>query len=518
MKLVVATFLSIILFVSVSWASRSLLDVLLGRSAQQKEEQKTTQELNDSLGEGPASFLTETTLPDTESVLGDYTGRSWRAPDYSGQVEALGWDPEVFSVPEPMQPRVSFWIDIFTKYTTNSGVLHDSLHVGLVYEAIDFTDIMEDEKLTDVAKTRARRARVTDKRQEVTDRLRRLADVEDSSTLVGEDLRYWNMFSSIEDHEDRNKFIEATHRRRLRFQLGQRDRFIKGIYYSGRYLEEMESIFRDAGMPLELTRLPFVESSFNVMARSRVGASGVWQFMPATGRRYMRISAASDERNDPIKATHAAAKKLRSNYNMLGSWPLAVTAYNHGPSGVARLVQRFGTNDIADLVDERHRRFGFASANFYASFLATLIVEKEAEKFFGPVIWDEVIPAKEIPVRRGLTHTTLIRWFEDDRELARRLNPHLTAAFWSGRTQLVQRDFFRVPENRFEFVMGEINQNLGDQISTSEDGRQMYTIAPGETLSGIATQFGVRLTRLIEENGIDNPSRIRPGQSIIIPD
>src|SRR5690606_33234587 len=148
-----------------------------------------------------------------------------------------------------------------------------------------------------------------------------------------------------------------------------------------------------------LSRVPLVESSFNVKARSRVGASGIWQFMRYTGRRLLRINYAVDERNDPITATHAAARFLRMNYDILKKWPLAITAYNHGAAGVRRMVERYKTDDIVELADERHGRFKFASANFYATFLAALEVEKNADRYFGKVTWDIPLESKDVPLK-----------------------------------------------------------------------------------------------------------------------
>jgi len=198
-------------------------------------------------------------------------------------------------------------------------------------------------------------------------------------------------------------------------------------------------------LPRELTRLPFVESSFNLRARSRVGASGIWQFMRSTARRYMRMDRSADERNDPLQATRAAAKKLRDNFSMLKSWPLAVTAYNHGPAGVKRLTEKVGTTDIVELIDVRKGRFKFASASFFASFLAALDVERSADKHFGPL---EVMPevrGAEITIVKSKTSRELTKWFSGDLELARTLNPHIHEAVWSGKTPLSRKHILRVP-------------------------------------------------------------------------
>ena len=152
-------------------------------------------------------------------------------------------------------------------------------------------------------------------------------------SLNSDEMRVYKLYADV--HEP-NKFLDAAHRKRLRFQLGQKDRFIEGLKASGRYLTLMESVFRNADLPIELSRLPFVESSFNVRAHSKVGASGVWQFMRSTGKLFLRIDDAVDERNDPIRAAEAATRLLRGNYDSLQNWSLAVTAYNHGRKGMMR--------------------------------------------------------------------------------------------------------------------------------------------------------------------------------------
>ena len=102
----------------------------------------------------------------------------------------------------------------------------------------------------------------------------------------------------------------------------------------------MQQIFRDRSLPIELTYLPIVESSYDINARSNVGALGMWQFMRATGRQYMRVDRSIDERRDPIESTRAAAAFLQQSYETLGNWPLAITAYNYGPGGMSRAVRQ----------------------------------------------------------------------------------------------------------------------------------------------------------------------------------
>jgi membrane-bound lytic murein transglycosylase D len=366
-------------------------------------------------------------------------GVAWSAPDFSSQTDALGWNEIAFSVPKGMEARVEFWKQIYSKYTTDQGVLHDPVTLE-VYDTLKFEPLREGESLS--ANARARQKLVDRRRDEINDRLLALQARLDAlragerttpfdtapppalrdPDLHGEDLRFWKLF---EANNDPSKFKKAA--ARIRFQLGQRDRVLLGIFYSGRYLSAMEKIFREEGLPIELTRLPFVESSFNTKARSKVGASGVWQFMRKTARPYLKITADVDERNDPLTATIAAARLMRSNYSMLHSWPLAVTAWNHGPSGVRNISQKLSTDDIAQITNTySSRTFGFASQNFYACFLAILDIEAHAKKYFAKPVWQAPLESVEIKTRNFIAWPAVVKFFDGNESVAEDYNPHVT--------------------------------------------------------------------------------------------
>jgi membrane-bound lytic murein transglycosylase D len=436
--------------------------------------------------------------------------RPWQAPDYRSQERALGWSTSAFAVPVGMEPRVQFWLNVFTKITTDQGYLHDTLLPYIVYETVDFSDISRDATLSPRQRERRREQRIDEIRARIRDRLDRLQRTTKPDELRGDDLRYWQMFSGVDEPE---RFRSAQHKSRLRFQLGLKDRFVKGVYFSGRYIQDMERIFREQGLPIELTRLPFVESSFNTQARSRVGASGIWQFMRYTGREYMKINASVDERNDPLRSTLAAAQKLRRNFEMLGSWPLAVTGYNHGPSGVRRMTRKFGTSDIVELVEKRKGRFGFASANFYASFLAALIAEREASRFFGEVHWQPALQGHDLLLTKTIDRDDLLRWFRGDIRLAREFNMHLSSGVWDGHVRVSRGSFVRVPAFHRDLATADLSR-LRDQPLFKSN---VYRVAFGDTLESIARTHGVRLTDLLAANEGLNPRRLRPGQTIFVP-
>src|SRR5262249_19269151 len=151
----------------------------------------------------------------------------------------------------------------------------------------------------------------------------------------------------------------------------------------------MERIFTAAGLPPELMILAQVESGFQTRAKSSCGAMGIWQFTRATALQYMKVSRYRDDRLNPVRSTQAAARLLRDNYDTLGSWPLAITAYNYGTGGTARAAGIYG-GDYSKMVSRYEGpRFGFAVKNYYAEFLAALQVHQHEDEFF-PGIKDDV--------------------------------------------------------------------------------------------------------------------------------
>ena len=134
--------------------------------------------------------------------------------------------------------------------------------------------------------------------------LRRIAKTKNKTSLNGEDRRVYKLV--------KKDFYKAS--RRIRSQLGLKDRFKEGIERSGLYLREIKRILKHYNLPNQLRVLPHVESSFQVGAYSSAGAAGIWQFPRGTGRLFMRVGYDVDERRDPILAPHGAAKLLKKNY------------------------------------------------------------------------------------------------------------------------------------------------------------------------------------------------------------
>jgi membrane-bound lytic murein transglycosylase D len=210
----------------------------------------------------------------------------------------------------------------------------------------------------------------------------------------------------------------------------------------------MEQIFvSEYGLPKELTRLPFIESSFDYTAYSSVGAAGIWQFMPRTARsHHLRVGAQIDERRDPIKATRAAAEYLRSAYRSLGSWPLAITSYNHGVGGVRSKVSKAGTDDLAEIIEHpTERYFGFASSNFYPEFLAALEIFDDHKRYFPEIVVEPPLRVVSYPLRSAMSAAYVARQLGMPIEELREANYAILEPVWLGRAKIPAGYTLRVP-------------------------------------------------------------------------
>ncbi|MEQ1580828.1 MAG: LysM peptidoglycan-binding domain-containing protein [Steroidobacteraceae bacterium] len=408
----------------------------------------------------------------------------------------------VFVRPAELEHDVAFWRRVYTEVSTDGGFIHDNERVDIVYEILGFPE--------DLPPAR-RSQRIDEAKDRVVRTLRKLGS-RDPGPLTADEQRIRDLWPA---KTPKDEFTEAAER--VRYQLGQSNRFREGLVRSGAWMPKIAATFEKKGMPRELAALPHVESSFNTYAYSKVGAAGMWQFMRSTGRRYLRIDNVVDERLDPYKSTEAAAQFLEQNYAVLGSWPLALTAYNHGAAGMRRARDTLGTDNIATIVRSyRSRTFGFASRNFYVAFLAALEIDSNPERFFGPMERDPADASQMTVMPEFMSMRSLVGTLGLDMEQMKRMNPALLPPVWSG-TRHVPRGYeLRVPANvdlRAGLARVPGNQRFGDQVADTR-----HQVQSGESLSVIASRYGLPLSTLAELNGIDKPYRVRAGQVLVLPD
>jgi membrane-bound lytic murein transglycosylase D len=242
----------------------------------------------------------------------------------------------------------------------------------------------------------------------------------------------------------------------------------------------------------------------------------MWQFMRSTGRRFLRIDAVVDERLDPYRATEAAVKFLEQNYIVLDSWPLALTAYNHGTAGMRRAKEQMGTSDIAVIARKyQSRSFGFASRNFYVAFLAALEIDQEPEKYFGNLERLPVDNSRVVELPNFIPASRIAKAIDVELEVLRRLNPSLLPGVWNGSRHVPKGFEFRVPAH---VDATAALQRLGSAESfTAQVADKQHRVRSGESLSAIATRYGVSVTTLAETNGLRRPYRINAGQVLTLP-
>jgi membrane-bound lytic murein transglycosylase D len=411
---------------------------------------------------------------------------------------------DAFAYPPELEPDVRFWIRVYTEVTTDQGLLHDDWYLGLVYEVLRF----------DPSDSQRQRERIVEQAKDRYAALLRRFAAGDTENLTPHERRILHDFGDKTTPAEYREAIE-----RIRFQLGQADRFHEGLIRAQAYEASISRVLADRGVPPEIGALPHVESSFNPAAYSRVGAAGLWQFMPSTARRYMRVDGVVDQRLDPYIATEAAANLMLYNYRLLGTWPLAVTAYNHGPGGLKRAQDELGTSNIAVIVKRyQGATFGFASRNFYVAFLAALEVDRNAEKYFGPLTHLPETQSTVVTLPDYVAVDALARAFKADLGALRVLNPALRPPVWN-KTRLVPRGYeLRIPGSPPPADISAAWARLAPAerfVAQRNDGA--HRARRGETLASIAAASGVSLNRLLAANALSTARELARGEVVHIP-
>jgi membrane-bound lytic murein transglycosylase D len=337
---------------------------------------------------------------------------TWTAIGYS-QTESdsplVESDPNFPATPL-VKAQTEFWIKIFRRYKSSAIVIHDPEYVDIIIDVVDYESFKK--------KYNNGKAFNRNERREILNRyveryqiaITRLQKIGKKALEYGPmEQRVLQVYSKRKETLSR-LFTEEIY---LRTQQGLADEFARAADRADSYLPYMERIFRNRNLPHELTRIAFVESMFNREALSKVGASGVWQFMPNTARTYMTVNNYIDERLSPLKASYGAAMLLEQNHKILKVWPLAITAYNHGAGGMQRAVKTVGTRNLDDIIRRyKSGSFGFASRNFYSEFLAARQVykdlyEQKALVHKNPLKIDHIRLERPVSIHQLITQTPL---------------------------------------------------------------------------------------------------------------
>ncbi len=300
----------------------------------------------------------------------------------------------------------------------------------------------------------------------------------------------------------------------IRIQIGQKERFLEGFIRSGAYLSDIRKIFRDQGLPEELAYLPHVESSFNLKAYSKFGASGIWQFTRATGSQFLTINYEVDERQDPILASRAAAQFLKKNHQLLGSWPLALTAYNYGTAGMLR-AQKAHKSYEKIFSNYKQGYFKFASRNFYSEFLAALSVARKLEN--DPTLTlnrPQQVTTIKLPGYMAIND--LCKHLNISQRTIKTLNPALRSSVLQGKKYIPKGYTLRLPHSRQQTkLLVTLPQHL---YHKKQKPTKFYRVRSGDTAGKIALAHGISLKTLMLANKLDKKASVFVGQNLRIPD
>ena len=448
--------------------------------------------------------------------------------------------------PGELEPDVRFWMRVYSEVSTNEGFIHDQRNLAVVYETLHFGAELP---------PRQRESQVDAAREHYRQMLRHLGS--GAAPQNDEELRVQGLWAGA----DAPRLMQAADD--VRFQLGQSDRFRAGLQRAGTWEKHIAQSLAAQGLPAEIAALPHVESSFQPQAMSKAGAAGLWQFIRSTGRRFLRIDKDVDERLDPYRSTDAAAQLLAYNYRLLGTWPLAITAYNHGAGGMRRACTQLGTDDIVKIVRNYHSpSFGFASRNYYASFLAALRLDSDPEKYFGAMPRQPVAPSQELTLSAAMRVDVLQRVVGIDTQQLRDLNPALRSVVWNLQRPVPRGYHLRLPVGGEQWSAQLLSRRLAS--ATDEAGllasavapparapsvaaaarpaaptrvlpaatvaaaaaaavsqpvavpADVYTVRGGDSLASIALQAGLAPEALLSLNSLHEDVRIYAGQQLVI--
>lgn len=294
------------------------------------------------------------------------------------------------------------------------------------------------------------------------------------------------------------------------FQTTARKAFSNWLARSEKYIPFMRNLLKENGLPEDLVYMALIESGFNPYAYSRSKASGPWQFIYLTGKRYgLRSDWWIDERRDPEKSTIAAAKYLKDLYDMFECWYLAAAGYNAGEKKIAAAMKRYRTEDFWELT--KYRYLKQETKDYVPQMIAAALIAKDPEKYgFVDIEYEEPLRYEKVKVPE-LTDLRLIAQACDVTiEEIKDLNPELRR----GVTPPNEAEYeIKIPygiRNRFLKNLEALQPLEKFQFKT-------HVVKRGETLPRIAKLYRVELERMLEMNRLERSSKISKGTTLLIP-
>ncbi len=272
------------------------------------------------------------------------------------------------------------------------------------------------------------------------------------------------------------------------------------------YLPQIRAIFAQAGIPPDLSLMALVESEFKVRALSSARALGVWQFMPATGKRFkLAQDTWIDERKNPLKASMAASQYLRFLYNTFGDWNLAMAAYNAGEGAVQKAITKFGTRDFWDLAEKG--ALPRETREYVPRIHAAILMARDPEKYDIAVPPPPQVDMDVIHLSDPVDLKIIARCLATDVNTILEWNPEL------------QR--LATPRNR-EFDL-KVPEGTADAVAACLDSfppdtrARFHVVRRGDTLKSLARLYGLSIDRIAQANAISPRQKLGKGTELFIP-
>jgi membrane-bound lytic murein transglycosylase D len=294
------------------------------------------------------------------------------------------------------------------------------------------------------------------------------------------------------------------------FQGRLREFLTEGLSRGVQYLPMIQSTFRAEGLPLDLAYIPLIESAFKPSALSKAQARGVWQFMRGTAlENGLRSDWYLDERADPTKATQAAAKYLKTLYNMFEDWHLAMASYNGGPGRVKRALERSRKIDFWQL-SASTRYLPRETRDYVPMILAAVIIAKNPAQYGFDIVPVAPTLSEKVTVPPALDLRRVAEWAGVPMDDIQALNPEFRR--WT--TPVKKGEYsIKVPMGTAD----KVREGLAAAAPTQLNAMQLHTVKRGETLAVIAKKLQVSRADLAEANYLKVTSRVPVGSKLIIP-
>ena len=340
-----------------------------------------------------------------------------------------------------------------------------------------------------------------------------------------EDLRFMISKRILEIYASRNIVVNGNHNaipivlnKYIKAEIdlltkgGEKSFFKQAYKLSGKYRPFIVSELKKAGLPVELSWLPLIESGFNVVALSKARALGLWQFIPSTGYKFgLKRDIFIDERIDPVKSTKAAIAYLKELHNIFGDWNTVLASYNCGEGRVLRVIRSQNINYLDDFWD-LYQKLPRETARYVPKFLATLHIIKNPKKYgLDSIKIDSPSEYETVSLSKQAHLNDIAKHIEISKKILKELNPELRYNILPG-----DQYSLRIPPGKSEVLLSKL-----DEIpicSLPRSTRIVYhKVRPGETLSTIARRYRTSVKSIAQANNLRKSNLIVAGKKLKIP-